>query len=71
MQSLMILLTGEVWRNGIDFYNHITGDKLPLKADDAELDGRMVFRLKDKSVWMFNDTLLNIAAAVCWASAPF
>ena len=62
MQSLMILLTGAVWRNGIDFYNHITGDKLPLKADDAELDGRMVFRLKDKSVWMFNDTLLNIGA---------
>lgn len=60
MQSLMILLTGTIWRNGIEYYSYITGGKLLVENAKAQLDGRMVFRLRDRSVWMFHDALLKI-----------
>jgi len=60
MQSLMVFLTDEIWKNGRLFYEKLTDGKLRDDCKRVELDGRMVYRLPNKSVWMFSEKTIQI-----------
>ena len=60
MLALMVALTGAVQRNGIRFYLQLLTGDLGLKVGKSEWEGKVVYRLPDGTVWMFNGTILQI-----------
>ena len=54
MQRLMNILTGIVWRDGLRFAEEMERGHCLNNCESAKLGGRMVYRLPDKSVWMFS-----------------
>ena len=60
MQGLMIILTGEVQRNGLTFVKKIDGDDTLVKPDPFELDGHKVFSLPDGTAWLFRICTLEV-----------
>lgn len=56
MQNLMIAITGKVFRNAKQFYEVLISDKYESRYKKAELDGKIVYLLEDKTAWMFTKT---------------
>lgn len=56
MQSLMIKITGEIFRNAIDFYDAISSNIYENKYEISELDGQPVYLLPDSTAWIFTKT---------------
>jgi len=55
MQELMLHLTGQAQRNGIQFYN-----ELKAGSEQSEPDGGAVYMLDDQSVWLFREYEMDI-----------
>ena len=53
MQSLMSVLTGKVHRDANHFLDLLSEGPVTEGCEKAELDGHAVYRLPDKSAWMF------------------
>ena len=60
MWALMKLLTGGVGRDGRAFYARLSRGNCHPGCEKSELDGRMVYRLPDRSVWMFAENVIHI-----------
>ena len=60
MQELMILLSGQTQRNGLQFYRQIQQGSNQNLFEISELDGSIVYMLADKSVWMFREYEMSI-----------
>ena len=60
MWALMKLLTGGVGRDGRAFYARLSEGNCHPGCEKSELDGRMVYRLPDRSVWMFAENVIHI-----------
>lgn len=56
MQNLMFLLTGQVFRNSVKFYNTLLSDKNKSRYEKVELEGQLVYLLPDETAWMFTKT---------------
>lgn len=56
MQNLMIAITGEVFRNSIEFYDRLLSQEDGLRYKNVELDGQRVYLLNDGSAWIFTKT---------------
>ena len=53
MQKLMSVLTGRVQRDANHFLDLLAGGQVLEGCEKAELDGHAVYRLPDKSAWIF------------------
>lgn len=56
MQRLMILITGKVYRNAIQFYDMLISDKYKSRCEKVQLEGQLVYLLPDKTAWIFKKT---------------
>lgn len=56
MQSLMLAITGKIFRNSRQFYDVLGSDQQESEKIKAELDGQMVYLLLDGTAWMFAKT---------------
>ena len=61
MEYLMTALTGAIQRNGKMFLQALQSGDTRLKAESALLDGQLVFRLDDDTVWLFRENSLTIS----------
>ena len=61
MQKLMVALTGAVQRDGRMFLQALREGATRVKPESFLLDGRMVFRLEDGSVWLFGERELSLS----------
>ena len=55
MQKLMTELTGEIWRNGRSFREWLFAGEGFERPESTAFEGHMVYRLEDKTVWMFSE----------------
>ena len=60
MRELMSVLIGKTARNGLEFSRQLTRGDCLEGCEASELDGCMVYRLPDGSVWMFTEQTIDI-----------
>ena len=60
MQALMLALTGAVQRNGKRFRDMLHTGTTIKAPEQATLEGHIVYRLDDETVWMFSEHALQI-----------
>ncbi len=60
MQRLMLLITGEVFRDAVKFYNLLISDKYKSSYEKVQLEGQAVYLLPDETAWMFTKTDIPI-----------
>lgn len=53
MRSLMITITGKIFRNSLQFYDTLESDGYDTRYEKVELDDQMVYLLTDGTAWMF------------------
>lgn len=56
MQKLMLLITGQVFRDSLKFYKLLISDKFKSRYEKVQLEGQAVYLLPDGSAWMFTKT---------------
>ncbi len=60
MQRLMLLLTGKVFRNSVEFYEMLLSDKYNSRYEKVEIEGQSVYILPDGTAWMFTKTEITL-----------
>ncbi len=60
MQNLMYALTGNIFRNSIQFYELLIKNKNESNYKIVELDGQNVYILSDETAWMYTKTDIKL-----------
>jgi len=61
MQDLMRVLTGRLWRNGLEFRRALLEGDTIIKPQSTVLDGEIVYLLDDGTAWLFSEAALQIS----------
>lgn len=59
MQKLMLAITGETFRNSMQFYDMLVSDQYASRYKKTDMGGQIIYILPDETAWIFTKT--NIA----------
>lgn len=60
MYDLMLIITGKIFRNAIEFYQMLISDKYESRYEKVLLEGQVVYLLPDDTAWMFTKTDISL-----------